>query len=435
MTDLPSRQVTPATPEPPLAVEAQDLIPMSPRWGPFTKFLIALVLIVLLGAVLLRFQQMIVPLVLAVMLTYLLRPVAAAVATRTGLSWRAAVALLYAVLLVLLLTLLTLTGIAVIQQMQALYTNLLQISTDFPNLLQRILSAPLVIGPFVIDLSRPIGIGPFKIDFSTTDLQALGQQVLAALQPALSRTGALLSTLAAGTAETLGWMLFILIISFYLLSDSRRMSVSIERLVPPEYAYDVRRLVSDLAPIWNAFLRGQITLALVMGSVIGLTMALLGVRYSIVLGLMGGVLEFVPIIGPLITGTTAVIIALFQGGNWLGLTPLAYAVTVIIAMILLQQIENNFLVPRIIGGTLNLHPVAILVGAVIAANLAGIIGLLLSAPTVATLRLFGRYFYRKMFDLDPWPDPPPVVRQAAERTWLRWLRRKASEMLRRRRPG
>jgi len=134
----------------------------------------------------------------------------------------------------------------------------------------------------------------------------------------------------------------------------------------------------------------------------------------------------------LIVGATAVIIALFQTSNWLGISPLAFAIVVLVVSILLQQVENNFLVPRIIGGNLNLHPVAILVGAVIAANLAGIIGLLLSAPTVATLRLFGRYVYRKMFDLDPWPDPPPAVRLAAERTWIRWLRRRASTLWTRR---
>jgi predicted PurR-regulated permease PerM len=411
---------------PRVTAETQGLMSMSPRWGPFTKFLIALVFVVLLGALLLRFQQMIVPLVLAVVLTYLLRPVAPAVAPRTGLAWRAAVAVVYLVLLIALLGLLTLSGIALIQQIQSLYTAVVDIAADLPANVQRIISAPFALGPFTFDLSRPFFIGPLRVDLTTTDLTPIYQQVLGALQPLLSRTGEVVSRLAAGTAEALGWMLFILIVSFYLLSDSRRMSVSLEALVPPDYAYDVRRLVGELVPIWNAFLRGQITLAIVMGLVIGLTMTLLGVRYSIVLGLMGGVLEFVPILGPLVTGTTAVIIALFQVGNWLGLTPVAYAIVVLVASILLQQVENNFLVPRIIGGNLNLHPVAILVGAVIAANLAGIIGLLLSAPTVATLRLFGRYVYRKMFDLDPWPDPPPAVRLAAERTWIRWLRRRAS---------
>ncbi len=122
------------------------------------------------------------------------------------------------------------------------------------------------------------------------------------------------------------------------------------------------------------------------------------------------------------------LVALFQPSNWLGLSPLAYAGVVLVAAILIQQVENNFLVPRIIGGSLNLHPVIILVGAVIAANLAGIIGLLLSAPALATLRLFGRYIYRKMFDLQPWPEPPPRLRAPAELKWARWMRRRLSAL-------
>jgi predicted PurR-regulated permease PerM len=433
MTILPIRPDAPPERAPQATAELEAIMGTSPRWGPFTKFLIALIFVVLLGALLLRFQQMIVPLVLAVVLTYLLRPVASAVATRTVMSWQASVAVVYLVLLVVLLGLLTLSGIALIQQIQGLYSTVVDLSADLPGNVQRVISAPFFIGPFYFDLSRPFFIGPFRFDLTTTDLTPLYQQVLGALQPVLSRTGEVVSRLAAGTAEAVGWMLFILIVSYYLLSDSRRMSVSIEALVPPNYAYDVRRMLGELVPIWNAFLRGQITLAIVMGIVIGLTMTVLGVRYSIVLGLMGGVLEFVPIIGPLIVGVTAVVIALFQPTNWLGINPVAFAIVVLVASILLQQVENNFLVPRIIGGNLNLHPVAILVGAVIAANLAGIIGLLLSAPIVATLRLVGRYVYRKMFDLDPWPDPPAAVRMAAERTWIRWVRRRASDWWNRRR--
>src|SRR5919201_1570425 len=101
-------------------------------------------------------------------------------------------------------------------------------------------------------------------------------------------------------------------------------------------------------------------------------------------------------------GLVAEMVALFQPDNWMGIKPLYFALVVAAVQILLSQIENNFLVPRIIGGSLNLHPVVVLVGAIIAANLAGIIGLLLSAPIIATLRLFGRYIYRKMFDLNPW---------------------------------
>jgi len=80
------------------------------------------------------------------------------------------------------------------------------------------------------------------------------------------------------------------------------------------------------------------------------------------------------------------------------------------------------IVPRILGRSLHLHPIIILVGAFVAASIAGVVGLLLSAPTIATLRLFGRYVYRKLFDIDPWPPAPPEPEPPPQRDWLRWLR-------------
>jgi predicted PurR-regulated permease PerM len=158
--------------------------PASPRWGPFTKFLVALILVVVAGAVLVRFQRMIAPLVLAVMLTYLLRPVVAALVARTRLSWHAAVGILYLAVIVLLVGLLTAAGIAIIQQAQGLLGLVTQIaSSDLPNQLQHLLSAPFNFGPFVFDLSRPFFIGPFRFDVSNVNWQPLLTQILAGVQP------------------------------------------------------------------------------------------------------------------------------------------------------------------------------------------------------------------------------------------------------------
>jgi len=435
MTPLPPPEPPPTNLLVPVPPDAPVVAP-SPRWGPLTKFLVAMILAVVLGAVLVRFQEMIAPLVLAVILAYLLKPVVEAITVRTKLSWSAAAALVYLVLLVIIVTLLTVAGIALVQQVQGLYGAVADIAADPATRLQAILSKPFVIGPFAFDLSRPFSIGPFGPfqvpDLSSGAWQPFIEQALAVIQPVLNRTGVLVGSLASGTATTLGWALFIVVVSYYLLNDVRNIGVSIERLVPDEYAYDVRRLVNELGPIWNAFLRGQITLGITMGVLVGLTMWVLGVRYAVVLGLLGGLLEFIPVIGPVIAGGVALIVALFQPGNWLNLNPITFALVVLIASILLQQIENNFLVPRILGGSLNLHAVLILVGAVVAASLAGIIGLLLSAPMLATLRLFGRYVYCKLFDLDPWPDPPALIRAPPERKWARWLRQRLSGLWTRR---
>jgi predicted PurR-regulated permease PerM len=268
-------------------------------------------------------------------------------------------------------------------------------------------------------------VGPFTFTLAAADLKPLFDQLVAGIQPALSRTGTVVGSLASGAATLLGWALFVLIVSFYLLHDLKRVVPSITELLPAGYASDAQRLAAEIGPIWNAFLRGQVMLALVMGVVVGLSMWVVGVRYPLVLGLLAGLLEFIPVIGPFIAGAVAVLVALFQPSNYFGWNPVYFALLVVGVQMLLSQLENNFLVPRIIGGSLNLHPVLILVGAIVGASLAGLTGLLLAAPLLATLRLFGRYVYRKMLDLDPWPNPPPRPPLPPRETWgwLRWFNR------------
>jgi predicted PurR-regulated permease PerM len=387
-----------------------------------TKFLVALIFVVLVGAVLVRFRALVVPLLFAFILAYMLNPLMEWLTARTRLSWSMAVNVMYLVIAVLLIAVLTAAGIALVQQIEGLYRVLVEILPRLPTRLENLLSQPIDLGPFVLDLTQPINVGPLVLDLTTLDLRPLYDQLLATLQPALSRTGNLVGSLASGTAEFLAWILFILVVSYYLLHDLKTLSPSLERIVPEGYAPDVRRLTAELGPIWHAFLRGQITLAIVMGLVVGTAMGLLGVRYAPGLGLLAGLLEFLPIIGPFIAGAVAVIVALFQPSNPLGLPPFYFALVVLGVFLLLQQLENNFLVPRILGSSLKLHPVVILVGAIIGASLAGIVGLLLSAPTMATLKLFGRYVFRKMLDLDPWPEPPPRPEPPPKLEWPRWLR-------------
>jgi predicted PurR-regulated permease PerM len=414
-------------------IQTAEVVPLSPRWSIFTKFLISMVVIVIVGALLVRFQQMIAPLVMAVILAYVLRPVVVGLTTQTRLSWGTSVAVVYITLIILLIAIATVAGIAIVQQMEGLYRAIVRIATDLPGQLEIILSQPIDLGPLGVipDLRQPFTIGPFgpfRVPIEAAEWEPVYQQIAAALQPVLSRTGDLVATLATGTASTVGWSIFILVVSYYLLNDLSKIAPSLESIVPEGYIYDARRIVGELGPIWNAFLRGQVTLAIIMGIVVWLTMWILGVRYPLVLGLLAGILEFIPILGPVIAGTVAVLVALFQPNPGLGLSPIAFAAVVLAASVLVQQLENHILIPRILGRHLKLHPAIIVIGALIAASLAGIVGLLLAAPAMATFKLIGRYISRKMFDLNPWPDPPTPPRPPPEYKWARWLRRRASAL-------
>ena len=136
--------------------------------------------------------------------------------------------------------------------------------------------------------------------------------------------------------------------------------------------------------------------------------------------MLAGVLEFVPIFGPWITAVVSVLVALFQVTNPWGLTPISYALIVLAAGILIQQIENNILYPRVIGQSLALNPLVVLLAVLAAGSLFGIVGLLLAAPVVATARLCLGYLYWKTVGADP-PKSTYVDRRKSKPSFYRQL--------------
>lgn len=199
-------------------------------------------------------------------------------------------------------------------------------------------------------------------------------------------------------------MVFVFIISLYLAIDLPNFSGYVKDFAQqPGYRADAERLLPELSHVWRAYLRGQIILGLVIFIVVWIGLTLLGVQNSLALGLLGGLLEFVPTLGPVLSAGVAILVAFFQPSNYLGLEAWQFALAVLILMVVIQQVENNLLVPRIVGGALDLHPVLVIVGVFMGAALAGVLGAILAAPIVASLKVVGQYTWRKLFDLPPFP--------------------------------
>ena len=151
-----------------------------------------------------------------------------------------------------------------------------------------------------------------------------------------------------------------------------------------------------------------------------LGLALLGVQNALALGLLSGLLEFIPVLGPIIGAGAAIIVALFQPDTLGQMANWQFAGLVLIYMLIVQQLENNFLVPRIVGESLDLHPLIVIIGVFMGSSLAGILGAILAAPVVATLKLVGIYAWRKMFDQPPFPHPE---KEPGESTSAKLLKR------------
>jgi predicted PurR-regulated permease PerM len=200
-------------------------------------------------------------------------------------------------------------------------------------------------------------------------------------------------------------VLMTMVLGFYMLLDFNKMEAFCLDLVPTPYREDFRDLLRRTGRVWQAFLRGQAILGLVIGVIVAGVLSIIGLRFALGLGLIAGLFEFVPIFGPFIAGMIAALVAVFQGSNWLAMTPLGYATLVVVIFVVVQQIENNILVPRIIGHSLNLNPFIVLLAIVGGGILAGVLGVLLAAPVVASLRIWLGYVYRKSVGLETLPTP------------------------------
>jgi predicted PurR-regulated permease PerM len=393
--------------------------PASPRWGPMSKLVVSMTLVVILGALLVRFKFVLAPVLMAFVVAYLLFPLASVMSRKVHFSWAVAVNLIYLVFILILLALLTWGGVGLIGQVQ----NLINAIQNYINGLPA----------FIESLSHNVfTIGPFHLDFSTIDWQTIGQQILSYVEPALGKVGGLVGTLASSAASTLGWTAFVVIISYFFLLESGGFRTRIFRLDIPGYAEDLHRLSQKLARIWNAFLRGQIIIFFSKVIAYTILMSLLGVHYAFVVALIAGFASFLPYIGPTINWIVLGLVTYFQGPNMFGFAPLTFTIVAIVVALLIDQVFDNLVAPRIMANTLKVHPAFVLIAAIIAANLIGLLGIIIAAPLLATLQLIGRYTIRKLLDRDPWPPEEDKRPPTQMPKWLRkirhWWRKRSGQV-------
>ena len=381
----------------------------SPRWSPTTKLLVGLVGVAIVAFLFIRFTSLITPLLMVFILAYLLHPIATMISYWLRVSWKAAVNILYFAILILVIGSLAVGGVGLVAQVQSLIQLVQTIVADLPK--------------YVEALSGQVfQIGPFRLDMRTIDLNAVSSQLLSFVQPLLGRTGNLVTTVAGGAAEIFGWTFFILIVSYFLMVESSGLQSDLIKVEVPGYNEDLRKLGSKLSTIWNSFLRGQIFIFAMATVIYIFVLSIFGVRYAIGIAFLAGLAKFLPYIGPAITWVVMALVTYFQRPTPFGMEPLTYMLMVVITTTIIDWVIDNLIVPRIMARSLRVHPAAVLVTALIAANLLGILGVVIAAPFLASIMLLGRYTMRKMLDLNPWPPGESVPAQPISFEWITRIR-------------
>ncbi|MBM3122812.1 MAG: AI-2E family transporter, partial [Chloroflexi bacterium] len=224
----------------------------SPRWGGTVKALVALTGLVLVAALLVRFQGIVPLLVLAGIISYLSLPYVRALHHRARLSWPASTNIIFVYWLALLILAFTAVGVAVVQQVQALLLALQGVLDGVPAQLEALSRQSFV-------------LGPWSFTPTTTEIIPLVERALGAIEPAFGRASGLVASAAGHALESLASLVFVLAVSYFLTLDSDRIRSRWSGIAIPRYEYDLGRLRQALTHIWHAFLRGQLLIVLIMG--------------------------------------------------------------------------------------------------------------------------------------------------------------------------
>ena len=249
---------------------------------------------------------------------------------------------------------------------------------------------------------------PSLIDEGSTVRQSLGSLG----ETIQSRGGELLNGIIASLQNVLNVVVLVVlvpVITFYLLLDWDRMVERIDDLLPRDHAPVVRRLAGQIDATLAAFIRGQGTVCLILGTFYAVSLMLVGLQFGLVVGFVAGLISFIPYVGAVVGGVLAIGLAIFQfWGEWwmIGAVGAIFAIG--------QMLEGNVLTPKLVGSSVGLHPVWLIFALSAFGTLFGFVGMLVAVPVAASFGVLARYgidqykdsrLYRGLAGEDTPPDP------------------------------
>jgi predicted PurR-regulated permease PerM len=354
------------------------------RWQMLTIAVVIVYLIWLLSPVLMPFA-------VAAMLAYLGDPLADRL-ERLGLGRALAATIVFMLLMIVLVGVLLLLIPLIARQIENVIENLPRYGEWAQNIAWPWLQARLHLDPRMFDSDR----------------------LLAAIKAHLGSIGGVASTVLGKVSRSgLGivmWLtnlVLIPVVAFYLLRDWDRLVATIDRMLPRSIQPTVAHLARESDKVLGAFVRGQLLVMLALGVFYGAGLTLVGLSVGPLIGMVAGVLSFVPYLGFIVGFVAAIVAALVQYGDW------THVLLVCGVFVVGQLLEGYVLVPRLVGEKIGLHPVAVIFAVLAGGSLFGFLGVLLALPAASVIMVLLRYLLERyrMSELynEEGPDDPVIA--------------------------
>jgi predicted PurR-regulated permease PerM len=270
-------------------------------------------------------------------------------------------------------------GAALVVTAAAQVTSLVHSLPDYAHRIQHL-------EPQIVRLLGPFGVTKAKYEHGQT-------QIITYLQNIGTTLASQSLAIITGVLGTLIDIILVLILSVYLTANGERIGSRLRKESPSTQRRNISLLIAIVNQVVGGYIRGTLTLATLIGVLVGVGMLVLHVPYAVLLGILAFFMEFIPVVGVLVSGAVCVTIALFQG--WiLALVVLGYFVVV-------HVIEGDVVGPRIMGRAVGIHPATALIALVAGTELFGIWGALFASPLAGLLQAIGTAAYREMRGADP----------------------------------
>jgi predicted PurR-regulated permease PerM len=216
---------------------------------------------------------------------------------------------------------------------------------------------------------------------STFDLGALSSERLSQLA-----TGTLTSvgSILIGTATAFFVAFSSIVLSFFMLLNDQQLAESFASMFPLSRRQTARRLIADVTETFGSYISGQVIVSAITGAVVAAISAMIGFKFSLILGIITAVGYAIPVIGMLVAQAIAIVLCAPQGG-WMILW-------VQVIMFAMGRISDNILVPKIMGESVGVSPIGVMFAVFAGGELFGIPGLLLGIPAAALIKILWRYF-------------------------------------------
>lgn len=316
------------------------------------------------------FNNILMPFVLGTVIAYLLNPLVKFFAQEKIPRWLVSAGILL-VFLIFLLIVLALIIPPLTRQMIAL-------ATDLPDYIDR---AAQALAPYVGWLQSRIGDGTMD-DLPTMLKDNLGKLMAGA-------GGVLVGLKAGGQAAASAVTTLVLtpLVAFFMMKDWPRITRWVHDLIPRQNKTMIEELLDKIDRKLAGFIRGQLTVAFVLGLGYAIALTIAGLNYGFLIGLSAGILSIIPLVGSTVGLLVSVIVAWIQtGGDW--------GFMAIIAGIFIagQIIEGNILTPKLVGDSVGMHPLWILFALMAGGSLFGILGMLIAVPVAAVIGVLVSFF-------------------------------------------